>query len=141
MKKLEHLIISLDFDGTVVTHEFPEIGEEIDNCIPTLRRLLAAGTRIILWTMRSNRPERNYLDEAVNWFNERDIPLWGIQVNPEQHEWTDSPKCYAHTYVGDDAAGCPLTYDHTRPNIRPFADWYRLEDYFFPIETRKVTTP
>jgi len=145
MKKLEHLIIALDFDGTVVTHEFPEIGIEIDNCVLTLKRLVDAGARIILSTMRSNHTEmpisndpdihcdiRNYLDEAVNWFKEREIPLFGIQRNPEQDTWTSSPKCYAHMYIGDDALGCPLTYD-LELSQRVFADWFRIEDMLFPI--------
>ena len=137
MKKLEHLIIALDFDGTVVTHEFPEIGIEIDNCVQTLKRLNKAGTKIILSTMRSNSQERNFLDEAVEWFKERGIPLFGIQRNPEQDSWTSSPKCYAHMYIGDDALGCPLTYD-IELSQRVFADWYRIEDMLFPIETHKV---
>lgn len=150
MKKLDSLIIALDYDGTVVTHEFPEIGKEIDNCVPTLKRLVQAGAKLILSTMRSNHVKppnsddpdihteaRNYLDEAVAWFKERDIPLWGIQANPEQHTWTSSPKCYAHMYIGDDALGCPLTYNLDIAK-RPFADWFRIEDMLFPVETHKV---
>lgn len=137
MKKLDSLIIALDFDGTVVTHDFPQIGKEIDNCVATLKRLNEAGTKIILSTMRSNSDKGNYLDEAVDWFKNRNIPLWGIQHNPEQHEWTSSPKCYAHMYIGDDALGCPLTYN-SELSTRVFADWFRIEDMLFPIETKKV---
>ncbi|MFN5345612.1 MAG: hypothetical protein ACK44N_01860 [Bacteroidota bacterium] len=51
----------------------------------------------------SNFETGNYLTEAVNWFNENGIPLYGILTNPTQHTWTTSPKTYAQLYI-DDAA-------------------------------------
>ena len=50
----------------------------------------------------------NYLDDAVNWFKENDIPLFGINTNPTQKEWTSSPKAYGHLYIDDAALGIPL---------------------------------
>lgn len=133
MKKLASLIIGLDFDGTVVTHEYPKIGSPIDNCIPTLKRLIKAGTRICLNTMRSGKE----LNEAVEYLANNGIELYGVNCNPEQSEWTKSPKVYAHCYIDDAALGCPLTYDLNMSN-RVFADWFRIEDMLFPIETKKV---
>lgn len=151
MKKLDQLIIGLDFDGTCVTHEFPLVGKDLPNCVETLRRLVSHGARLVLWTMRANHtvpPISNdpdihaeagmYLDDAVNWFKEREIPLWGIQRNPEQDSWTSSPKAYCHTYIDDAALGCPLTYDLEVSN-RVFADWYRIEGMLFPTEKKRVT--
>jgi hypothetical protein len=111
------MIIAIDFDGTCVTHEFPEVGIDINSEL-VLRELIANGHRLILFTMRSGK----YLVDAVNWFKNKDIPLWGIQTNPEQHEWTTSPKAYAHLYIDDAALGCPLTYNKSISN-RPFVDW------------------
>lgn len=35
------MIIAVDFDGTIVTHEYPKIGKEIPFAIDTLKRLKA----------------------------------------------------------------------------------------------------
>lgn len=127
------MIIGLDFDGTVVTHDYPNIGKPIDNCLQTLKRCVNSGARICLNTMRSG----DTLKEAVDYLIDNGIPLFGINCNPEQSEWTNSPKVYAHTYIDDAALGCPLTYDLEISN-RVFADWYRIEDMLFPIDTHKA---
>ena len=53
--------IAVDFDGTIVTHEYPAIGEEIPFATETLRQLTAEGHQLILWSVR----EGETLDEAV----------------------------------------------------------------------------
>lgn len=35
--------ICVDFDGTVVTHEYPQVGAELPNCVHTLRELARGG--------------------------------------------------------------------------------------------------
>jgi len=127
-------IIAVDFDGTCVTHKFPEIGEDSPDAVDVLKDLVRNGHKLILFTMRSDRenmggkltPEikdvtGTFLTDAVNWFKERDIPLWGIQTNPEQKEWTTSPKAYAHIYIDDAALGCPLRLGKEGKSL--VADW------------------
>jgi len=77
-------VIGLDFDGTVVKHDFPAIGEEVPGCIDVLRALQLAGHKIVLNTMRSDRPEGLFLTDAVNFLKNRGIELWGINENPNQ---------------------------------------------------------
>jgi hypothetical protein len=126
--------ICIDFDGTCVTHEYPLIGKPI-GAEPVLKELVSKGHNLILFTMRSDRrvknipgimTEENYLTEAVNWFRERDIPLFGIQENPTQKEWTDSPKAYGQVYIDDAAIGCPLVIPEGDTDLRPYADWKKL---------------
>lgn len=126
------MTIAIDFDGTCVAHEFPKVGRDI-GAVPVLKALVANGHQLILFTMRSNCTDNNgasdefpevtngnFLDDAVNWFKENDIPLYGIQVNPTQKAWTSSPKCYAHMMIDDTALGCPLV----RPlHERPYVNW------------------
>ncbi|MDU1904854.1 MAG: HAD family hydrolase [Dysgonomonas sp.] len=123
--------ICIDFDGTCVTHEFPAIGKDI-GAIPVLKELMQAGHKLILFTMRSDRKvkkkqgdemiviEENYLTDAVNWFKENGIELYGIQKNPRQRFWTTSPKAYGHVYIDDANLGCPLIYPEEG---RPYVDW------------------
>lgn len=116
------MYIGIDFDGTCVTHSYPYIGKDIGS-ITVLRKLIQKGHQLILFTMRSDRT----LEEAVKWFKENDIPLFGIQTNPTQSSWTKSPKAYCHLYIDDAGLGCPLKYDSSLSE-RPFVDWVLSEE-------------
>lgn len=114
-------IIALDFDGTVVTHAYPEVGEDI-GAVAVLKELVAQEDKLILWTMRSG----TLLEDAVAWFKKHDIPLWSINENPSQKEWTESPKLHADLLIDDSALGCPTCFlDGER---RPAADWRRIRE-------------
>lgn len=131
------MVIAIDFDGTCVEHCFPEIGRDVPGAEITLKRLINCGHQLILWTMRSdilnpisNDPNiipfsGNYLTDAIQWFNDRNIELYGIQRNPTQDEWTSSPKAYAQLYIDDSALGCPLI--NPKGKIRPYVDWHEVE--------------
>lgn len=132
------MIIAIDFDGTCVTHEYPMIGKDI-GAVPVLKRLVEAGHRLILYTMRSNIPDTkgdgqeiqdcpagNYLDDAIAWFESHGIELYGVNENPTQRAWTQSPKAYAHMYIDDAALGIPLI--HPFPPSRAYVDWVRVEE-------------
>lgn len=112
--------ICIDFDGTCVTHRYPKIGRDI-GAVPVLKKLTENGHQLILWTMRSGKE----LQEAVNWFKENDIPLYGVQRNPTQGGWTESPKAYAELYIDDAALGAPTIINNTISN-RKFMNWYEV---------------
>ncbi len=116
------LIIAVDFDGTCVTHEYPYMGVEV-GAVPVLKELTDRGYRIILYTMRSGKLEK----EAVEWFKRNGIPLFAVNSNPEQKKWTKSNKVYADLYIDDNALGCPLKKD---PNsTRNYVDWERVREW------------
>jgi hydroxymethylpyrimidine pyrophosphatase-like HAD family hydrolase len=121
MKTATSKVIAVDFDGTLVVHDYPRIGEEVPGAVRVLQRLTHAGHRLILYTMRSD----NRLLEACEWCRVRGVELWGINENPEQHHWTNSPKIYAHLYIDDAALGAPLR--HTSKGFRPHVDWESVE--------------
>ena len=117
------MVIAVDFDGTCVTHEFPEIGKEI-GAVPVLRFLVNQGHQIVLNTIRSPRDgHKDVLREAVHWFQKHNIILHGVNENPGQKSWTESPKVYAHLYIDDAALGIPLVTDR---HERPFVDWIKV---------------
>ena len=111
------MYIAIDFDGTCVTHDYPRIGKEI-GATEVLKRLVEAGHKLILNTMRSDKE----LQDAINWFKKNGIELYGVNENPTQKRWTNSPKVYAHMYIDDAAFGCPLI---NAPELsdRQFVDW------------------
>jgi hypothetical protein len=124
------IVVAVDFDGTCVTHEFPIIGREI-GAAPVLKRMVEDGAKLVLWTMRSDGMEApNALADAVQWFASHGIPLYGVQVNPTQHEWTSSPKAYAQIYIDDAALGCPLKAGLS--GERPHVDWEAVAAILWP---------
>jgi hypothetical protein len=75
------MIIAVDFDGTIVTHKYPDIGEELPFAIETLKTLISEGHKIILWSVR----EGKLLDEAVNWCHKRGVDFYAINKDyPEE---------------------------------------------------------
>lgn len=124
------MIVAIDFDGTCVTHDYPEVGKDI-GAVEILKQLVDNDHQLMLWTMRGNKPTDdgiNTLQAATDWFERNDIPLWGVNENPDQTQegWTNSNKQYAQLYIDDAALGCPLKYN---PNYhsRPFVDWAAVE--------------
>lgn len=116
------LIIAIDFDGTCVEHDYPAVGLDVEGAVDTLRALHKAGHRLILYTMRSGAK----LDAALRWFKERKIELWAVNENPEQREWTDSPKVFAQYYIDDSALGCPIMFiDGVR---HPVVNWHKVRE-------------
>jgi len=115
------MYIGLDFDGTVVEHRYPDIGNNVPGAISVITQLWLEGHKIILWTMRSGKE----LDDAVKHLSEYGIVPYGINGNPDQANWSTSPKAYCHLYIDDAALGCPL-----RPSMnsgRPMVDWEEVE--------------
>ena len=139
--------ICIDFDGTCVTHDFPEVGKDI-GAAPVLRRLVENGHRLILFTMRADGQQEqmingykffagDFLTQAVNWFKDNNIALYGIQRNPSQDQWTISPKAYGHLYIDDAALGCPLAFN-PKLSSRQYADWHVIE---WMLEDMAILSP
>ena len=121
MAKNNSMIIAVDFDGTCVEHDYPAVGMDVEGAVEVLRAMVAKRHRLILFTMRSG--ER--LDDAVKWFRDRKIVLWAVNENPEQKEWTSSPKVHADLYIDDSAVGCPIRFiDGVR---RPVINWSKIK--------------
>lgn len=100
-------IVAVDFDGTIAKHEYPGIGAECPGALDVLKWMVREKhARIILYTMRSG----DELDAALSWLAARGVVPWSVNANPEQSDWTASPKPYAHIYIDDAALGVPLVH-------------------------------
>lgn len=65
------MTIAIDFDGTIVEHKYPKIGDEIPFATDTLKMLIKDGHRLILWSVR----EGDLLQEAVDWCHKAKSPI------------------------------------------------------------------
>ena len=113
------MTIGIDFDGTLVSWNFPLVGKDI-GAAKVCRDLVKKGVKIILYTMRNKK----LLDDAVKWCEDNDIKLYGVNENPSQ-TWSDSRKVHADIYIDDQALGCPLKEDKSISD-RPFVDWEKV---------------
>jgi len=97
----DDLVIAVDFDGTLCTHAFPEIGEPDLELIEKLKLLQASGcVRLLLWTCRSG----TYLDEAVAWCEQHGLRFDAINKNKfGKHGFFGDPKAVADIYLDDRA--------------------------------------
>ena len=79
------MIIAVDFDGTIVEHRYPEIGDEIPFAVDTLRKLTEQRHQLILWTVRRGK----LLQEAVDWCKERGVEFYAVNKNFPEEEIED----------------------------------------------------
>ena len=103
------MYICVDFDGTIVDHRFPYIGDPVPLALSWLKRWHELGAKIILFTMRSDASKYgDVLSEAVAYLEKRGVQLYAVNENPDQEGWSSSPKAYGHIYIDNAAFGCPL---------------------------------
>ena len=115
--------IAVDFDGTVVEHDYPAIGKEKLFAFQTLKELEKRGARLILWTFRTGKE----LDEAVEYCRKNGIEFYAVNKNyPEEIiDETVSRKIDADIYIDD-------------KNIGGFAGWSDVWQKLFPFELEQM---
>lgn len=94
------MVIAVDFDGTIVTHEYPKIGKEIPFAIETLKRLQDDfQCRLILWTVREGKT----LKEAVEYCKMKGLEFYAVNANyPEESTENKEPrKLKAELFIDD----------------------------------------
>lgn len=99
-------IIAVDFDGCLVTNEFPNIGSPIYQTCYALCEEQRHGARVILWTCRRDE----MLVAAVEWCEARGIFLDAVNENlPEiiASFGGDTRKIFANEYWDDRAVRMP----------------------------------
>ncbi|MFY0602882.1 MAG: hydrolase [Flavobacteriaceae bacterium] len=94
-----HLIIAIDFDGTIVEDAYPDIGKPKIFALETIKRLQADGHRLILWTYRSGRK----LQEAVDFCTKNEIDFYAVNKNYPEEDFDNkiSRKINADLFIDD----------------------------------------
>ena len=103
MDDFRDIKIAIDFDGTIVEHEYPKIGKEKLFAFRTLKELEKQGANLILWTFRTGKE----LEEAVEYCRDKGIEFYAINKNyPEEViDETVSRKIDADIYIDDKNLG------------------------------------
>ena len=95
-------IIAVDFDGTLVTNQFPEIGEIRHPMWDAIKAEQERGTKLILFTCRTGE----FLTQAVDFCREHGLVFDAINDNIDEVKalgW-DARKVSATFYVDDRSA-------------------------------------
>ena len=118
------MIIAVDFDGTLHTGIWPNIGVPAPYAIEVMQRLRKSNHFIILWSCR----EGQLLTNAINWMSLRSIPF---DLANENHPDNiikyggNSRKIYADMYVDDKNAG-------------GFPGWLEIERLVSEMDSEKI---
>ena len=72
--------IAVDFDGTIVTNQYPEVGELMPGALATLKEWKERGKTIIVWTCR----EDEYAEAAKAFLNKEGVPFDLFNENPPE---------------------------------------------------------
>lgn len=94
------MTIAVDFDGTIVEHRYPKIGEEIPFATETLKILAQERHKLILWTVR----EGELLEEAIEWCRQRGGFFYSVNKDyPEEEKSHNgfSRKLKADLFIDD----------------------------------------
>ena len=94
------MTIAVDFDGTIVEHRYPKIGEEIPFATETLTILAQERHKLILWTVR----EGELLEEAIEWCRQRGVFFYSVNKDyPEEEKSHNgfSRKLKADLFIDD----------------------------------------
>ncbi len=116
------MIIAVDFDGTIVKHNYPAIGKEIPFAIKTLKLLQEKGHRIILWTYRSGKE----LEDAVKFCEKGGLTFYAVNNNYEGEEFDNSysRKIFADIYIDD-------------RNLLGIPEWGKIFELILEIEKKR----
>lgn len=95
------MIIALDFDGTVVEHDFPRIGDLKPDADVYLRKIVEDGHRLVLWTCRKD----GTLIDAIQFMKEIGVELTAANTNDPSVDFTTSDKIYYDIIIDDRIIG------------------------------------
>lgn len=120
---MKKLILSIDFDGTIVEHKFPKIGKPLPGAIETLKELKKAGHQLILWTCREDQGhkiDKQYLREAVEFCKKEGVEFDAVNESLPDDFRPDGVlkrKPFAHYYIDDAIIGGFPGWDEIRKCI------------------------
>jgi hypothetical protein len=96
------MVIAVDFDGTIVEHEYPRIGAPIPFAIETLLQLQKDGHTLIMWTVR----EGGLLKEASDYCAKKGLIFYAYNKNhPEEDRANAARKLDAELFIDDKNIG------------------------------------
>ncbi|MDI1233937.1 MAG: hypothetical protein PSX81_06635 [bacterium] len=128
------MITFLDFDGTIVEHEYPAIGNCVEGCYTVIAKLQKAGHKIILNSYRS-QSKSGKLKNALEHINKKGqgiinpiIEFSKSKVNPFYWNW-EIFMTFGFIFIDDDCLGIPVKNANAIEG-RQVVDWQAVDRQF-----------
>lgn len=117
--------IAIDFDGTIVEHKYPAIGEEMLFAFDTIKQLHKQGHTLILWTYRAGKE----LEEAVEYCRQNGVEFYAVNKSYPEEVFDDtiSRKLDADMFIDD-------------RNVGGFLGWSKIWQILNPDSTMEFKT-
>lgn len=128
------MIIFLDFDGTIVEHAYPEIGNYVDGCYKVISKLQKAGHKIVLnsYRIQSKSGKLKLALDHINSCGEGIIqPISEFsksKINPFYWNW-DVFMTFSFIFIDDECLGVPLKKGTLNPD-RFVVNWEEVDKQF-----------
>lgn len=94
----KELILCIDFDGTIVNHDFPAIGKIKPYAKEIINKFYKEGFFIIIWTCRYLN---NEVQSMKDFLDSTGIKYDSINENHPGISFQPYPKVFAHWYIDD----------------------------------------
>lgn len=110
------MVISIDFDGVIVSNRYPSIGVLRNDTKETLDKWNNQGHTIVINTCRAGR----YATEALQFLTENSIPFHYFNANPKQlidKYGTDTRKISADIYFDDKNPKGFYGWEHAKDEV------------------------
>ena len=135
------MTIAVDFDGTIVTHKYPNIGEEIPFAVDTLKMLRNDGHKLILWSVR----EGELLDAAVQWCRDRGLEFYAVNRDYPEETTDNNPhfsrKLKADMFIDDRNLGGLPDWGTLYRMISQNQTWQDILDEALSLSGNTQTAP
>lgn len=115
------IIVYLDFDGTVVTFDYPKIGTDVPDALRVIQRLMKKGVYLTLNTQRCEMKD-NSLVEAREYLVKKGIKIDACSMKKVLPTW--EPPFGKVIFIDDIATGIPLLPDSRGQMM---VDWIEVE--------------
>ncbi|MDD4215826.1 MAG: hypothetical protein PHZ24_00625 [Bacteroidales bacterium] len=109
--------IAVDFDGTIVEHRYPDIGEIIPGAFEVLRELQENGHKLVLWTVRDGID----LQAAIDFCLDYGIMFYAANESFPNEEFNKyiSRKVDVNIFIDDRNIGGFIGWDKIREILIP----------------------
>jgi hydroxymethylpyrimidine pyrophosphatase-like HAD family hydrolase len=95
------MIIAIDFDGTIVEHKYPLIGEIREDAVEVINRL-AKKHEIIIWTCRGSIED---ISATIDFLKDNKVKFHGFNQPSKSTNFETSRKIFADIYIDDRQIG------------------------------------
>lgn len=114
-------IVAIDFDGTIVKHEYPEVGPLLPGAAETIR-WLHTWADIIIWTCRYLPDD---IKQARDFLDANDIPFDFVNDNKPGIGFSPTPKIYFDIGIDDRNLGGLPPWSEIRRSLEKYKEAWK----------------